>query len=60
VPTVIFAGEHDEAIEPAHTAEMEALIPHTDLEIMKDASPFAMWQQPAAFNTTVLEFLDGR
>ena len=27
VPTVIFDGDHDEAIEPAHTAEMAALIP---------------------------------
>jgi pimeloyl-ACP methyl ester carboxylesterase len=60
VPTVIFAGEHDEAIEPAHTAEMAALIPHAELVIMKDASHFAMWQQPDAFNATVLEFLDGR
>ena len=27
VPTVIFDGDHDEAIEPAHTAEMAELIP---------------------------------
>ena len=26
VPSVIFVGEHDEAVEPAHTAEMAALI----------------------------------
>jgi pimeloyl-ACP methyl ester carboxylesterase len=57
VRTVIFAGEHDEAIEPAHTAEMAALIPHAELVVMEDASHFAMWQQPDAFNTTVLEFL---
>jgi pimeloyl-ACP methyl ester carboxylesterase len=60
VPTVIFDGAHDEAIEPAHTAEMAELIPGAELIIMKDASHFAMWQQPDAFNTTVLEFLAGK
>ncbi len=60
VPTVIFDGEHDEAIEPAHTAEMAELIPGAELVIMKDASHFAMWQQPDEFNATVLEFLAGK
>jgi pimeloyl-ACP methyl ester carboxylesterase len=60
VPTVIFDGDHDEAIEPAHTAEMAALIPTAELVIMKDASHFAMWQQPEAFNATVLAFLKGK
>jgi pimeloyl-ACP methyl ester carboxylesterase len=60
VPTVIFDGDHDEAIEPAHTAEMAELIPGAELIIMKDASHFAMWQQPDAFNKTVLEFLAGK
>jgi len=60
VPTVIFDGDHDEAIEPAHTAEMAELIPGAELIIMKDASHFAMWQQPDAFNETVLEFLAGK
>ena len=60
VPTVIFDGEHDEAIEPAHTAEMAQLIPGARLVIMKDASHFAMWQQPEQFNATVLDFLAGK
>jgi pimeloyl-ACP methyl ester carboxylesterase len=60
VPTVIFDGDHDEAIEPAHTAEMAALIPTAELVIMKDASHFAMRQQPEAFNATVLAFLKGK
>ena len=60
VPTVIFDGEHDEAIEPAHTAEMAQLIPDAKLVIMKDASHFAMWQQPEEFNATVLDFLAGK
>jgi pimeloyl-ACP methyl ester carboxylesterase len=60
VPTVIFVGDHDEAIEPAHTAEMAELIPGAELVIMKDASHFAMWQKPDEFNATVLEFLEGK
>jgi pimeloyl-ACP methyl ester carboxylesterase len=60
VPTVIFDGAHDEAIEPGHTAEMAELIPGAKLVIMKDASHFAMWQQPDVFNATVLEFLAGK
>jgi pimeloyl-ACP methyl ester carboxylesterase len=60
VPTVIFVGDHDEAIEPAHTAEMAKLIPGAKLVIMKDASHFAMWQKPDEFNATVLEFLAGK
>ena len=60
VPTVIFDGDHDEGIEPAHTAEMAELIPGAKLVIMKDASHFAMWQKPDEFNATVLEFLAGK
>ena len=60
VPTVIFDGDHDEAIEPAHTAEMAELIPGAKLVIMKDASHFAMWQQPEEFNAIVLDFLAGK
>jgi pimeloyl-ACP methyl ester carboxylesterase len=60
VPTVIFDGDHDEAIKPEHTAEMSELIPGAKLVIMKDASHFAMWQKPEEFNATVLEFLAGK
>jgi len=60
VPTVIFDGDHDEAIEPAHTAEMAQLISRARLVIMKDASHFAMWQHPEEFNATVLDFLAGK
>jgi pimeloyl-ACP methyl ester carboxylesterase len=60
VPTVIFDGDHDEGIEPAHTAEMAELIPGAKLVIMKDASHFALWQKPDEFNATVLEFLAGK
>lgn len=60
VPTLIFVGDHDELIEPAHTTEMAELIPGAKLVIMKDASHFAMWQKPDELNATVLEFLAGK
>jgi pimeloyl-ACP methyl ester carboxylesterase len=60
VPTVIFVGDHDEGIEPAHAVEMAELIPGAKLVIMKDASHFALWQKPDEFNATVLEFLAGK
>jgi pimeloyl-ACP methyl ester carboxylesterase len=57
VPTAISDGEHDEAIRRDHTEEMARLIPNAKLIILPDASHFAMWQQPAAFNKAVLDFL---
>lgn len=57
VPTVIADGDHDEAILRSHTEEMARLIPGAKLVILRDASHFAMLQQPAAFNRAVLEFL---
>jgi pimeloyl-ACP methyl ester carboxylesterase len=60
VRTVIFSGDHDEAIKLEHTEEMAELIPNARLEIMKDASHFAMWQQPGAFNASVQNFLAGK
>jgi pimeloyl-ACP methyl ester carboxylesterase len=60
VRTVIFDGDHDEAIKLEHTEEMAELIPNARLEIMKDTSHFAMWQQPEAFNASVLNFLAGK
>jgi pimeloyl-ACP methyl ester carboxylesterase len=59
VPTVIFDGDHDEAIKAEHTREMAELIPGARLVIMKDASHFAMWQKPKEFNATVRKFLAG-
>jgi len=60
VPTTVFDGDHDEAIKPEHTREIAALIPGAKLVILKDASHFAMWQQPQKFNAAVRKFLDGR
>jgi pimeloyl-ACP methyl ester carboxylesterase len=57
VPTVIADGAYDEGIKQEHTKEMAGLIPGAKLLVMPELSHFAMWQDPAAFNTAVLDFL---
>jgi pimeloyl-ACP methyl ester carboxylesterase len=58
-PTAIVLGDHDEAITRAHTDYMAASIPGAKLIILKDASHFAMLQDPAGYTKAVLDFLGG-
>jgi pimeloyl-ACP methyl ester carboxylesterase len=57
VPTAIVLGDHDEAINRTHTEYMAASIPDAKLIILKDASHFAMLQDPAGYTKAVLDFL---
>jgi pimeloyl-ACP methyl ester carboxylesterase len=57
-PTLIVAGYHDEYYELDHTVAMARLIPGAELAILPNASHFALWQTPEAFNRVVLEFLN--
>jgi pimeloyl-ACP methyl ester carboxylesterase len=59
VPTAIVLGDHDEAITRAHTEYMAASIPGAKLIILKDASHFAMLQDPAGYTKAVQDFLGG-
>jgi pimeloyl-ACP methyl ester carboxylesterase len=59
-PIMVAAGEYDEVIKREHTETLERLIPGSHLTILPNASFFAMWQQPEAFNKAVLDFLAGR
>ena len=56
-PTVIADGDHDEVISMAQVEEMATLIPHAKVVVFKDASHFALWQDPASFNQALVEFL---
>lgn len=56
-PAVIADGEHDEIIKLSHVEEMAKLIPNGKLVVFEDTSHFALWQDPAAFNKALLEFL---
>jgi pimeloyl-ACP methyl ester carboxylesterase len=57
VPTAIVIGDHDEAITRAHTEHMAQVIPGSKLVILKDASHFAMLQDPQGYTAAVREFL---
>jgi pimeloyl-ACP methyl ester carboxylesterase len=56
-PTMIADGDHDEVIQLAQVEEMAQLIPHAKLQVFKDASHFALWQDPESFNKALVEFL---
>lgn len=56
-PTAVADGEHDEIIKLDHTKEIARQIPGSQLVIQPDASHFAMLQNPAQFNETLLKFL---
>ena len=57
VPTVIADGDHDEIIRRDHVEKLAALIPGAKLVILKDASHFALWQDPAGFDRALRDFL---
>jgi pimeloyl-ACP methyl ester carboxylesterase len=57
VPTAIVLGDHDEAIKRAHTEHMAQVIPGAKLIILKDASHFAMLQDPKGYTQAVRNFL---
>jgi pimeloyl-ACP methyl ester carboxylesterase len=59
-PIEIADGEHDEGIKLDHTIYMAHTIPHASLLIFPNASHFAFLQDPALFNTAMLEFIDGK
>lgn len=57
VPTEIVLGDHDEAITRAHTEHMAQVIPGAKLVILKDASHFAMLQDPKGYTKAVRAFI---
>ena len=52
-------GEHDEIIKQDHVRAMARLIPDGQVVLIPEASHFALWQRPDAFNKAVLDFLEG-
>ncbi|KQV37486.1 alpha/beta hydrolase [Rhizobium sp. Root73] len=57
-PTTIVLGDHDEAISREHTDYLAKTIPGAELIILKDASHFAMLQDPEGYNKAVRDFID--
>ncbi|MGH6854765.1 MAG: alpha/beta fold hydrolase [Aestuariivirga sp.] len=60
VPTAIVLGDHDEAITRVHTDYMASVIPGAKLIILKDASHFAMLQDPQGYTKAVTDFIDAK
>jgi pimeloyl-ACP methyl ester carboxylesterase len=58
VPTTVVVGEHDEAILPAHTDKIAALIPGATKVILPGVSHFAMLQDPAGYTAAVRAAID--
>jgi len=55
--TVVADGDHDEIIRLEQIKEMSELIPNAKLVVFRDASHFALWQDPQNFTKAVLDFL---
>ncbi len=56
-PTLIADGDHDEIIELDQVKEMATLIPNARLEVFRDTSHFALWQDPVTVNAALVDFL---
>lgn len=55
--TVVADGAHDEIVRQPHLEEMVKLIPKARLVLIPDSSHLVLWQQPAAVNGALLEWL---
>lgn len=57
VPTLVLDGAHDEIIRKDHLKDLAKLISGARLLFIPEASHFALFQQPQAFNQALLDFL---
>jgi len=57
VPTLLITGEADLYSPPALIRMVAAQIPGSEVAIMREAGHSSYWEQPEAFNHTVLDFL---
>jgi len=60
VPVTLAIGDHDEAVKLDHTELMAKEIPGAKLVILKDASHFAMLQDPEGYDTMIRNAMAGR
>lgn len=55
--TLIIWGKHDGILPLPLAEEIRNLVPHSELKVLPHSGHNPMWEQPAEFNATVLEFL---
>ncbi|MBB3542333.1 MULTISPECIES: alpha/beta hydrolase [unclassified Rhizobium] len=60
VPVTLAIGDHDEAVKVDHTEMMAKQIPGSKLVILKDASHFAMLQDPEGYNAMIRDAMAGK
>jgi pimeloyl-ACP methyl ester carboxylesterase len=60
VPITLAIGDHDEAVKLDHTEMMAKEIPGAKLVILKDASHFAMLQDPEGYDAMIRDAMAGR
>ncbi|CDM55824.1 MULTISPECIES: alpha/beta fold hydrolase [Rhizobium] len=60
VPVTLAIGDHDEAVKRDHTEMMAKQIPGSKLVILKDASHFAMLQDPEGYNAMIRDAMTGK
>ncbi|ANL63866.1 alpha/beta hydrolase family protein [Rhizobium phaseoli] len=60
LPVTLAIGDHDEAVKLDHTEMMAKEIPGAKLVILKDASHFAMLQDPEGYNAMIRDAMTGR
>lgn len=60
VPVTLAIGDHDEAVKLDHTQMMAKEIPGAKLVILKDASHFAMLQDPEGYDAMIRDAIAGR
>ncbi|MBB3315616.1 pimeloyl-ACP methyl ester carboxylesterase [Rhizobium sp. BK181] len=60
VPVTLAIGDHDEAVKLDHTEMMAKQIPGSTLVILKDASHFAMLQDPEGYNAMIRDAMAGK
>ncbi|MYM34957.1 alpha/beta fold hydrolase [Duganella sp. FT94W] len=54
----IVGAEYDEVLSPEYVKHLASTIPNARLIMLSDVSHFAPWQAPAAFNASLLGFLN--
>ncbi len=59
VPVTLAIGDHDEAVKFDHTEMMAKQIPGSNLVILKDASHFAMLQDPEGYEVMIRDAMAG-
>lgn len=59
VPVTVVIGDHDEAVKLDHTETFAKAIPGAKLVILKDASHFAMLQDPKGYNAMIRAAIAG-